>query len=49
MEGLKPVFCEFINKGWRVGWSRGEVCLSWGFGTGFKNYFLRGGNTENLF
>ena len=21
MAGLKLVFCEFINKGWRVGWA----------------------------
>ena len=24
------------------------VCLSWGFGIGFKNYFLRG-NAKNIF
>ena len=23
MAGLKPVFCESFNKGWRVGWGRG--------------------------
>ena len=32
MAGLKPVFREFIKKGWRVGWGLGGRLFSGGLG-----------------
>ena len=34
MAGLKPVLCESINKGWRVGRGRGGVFSLGGLGLG---------------
>ena len=36
MAGLKLIFCQSINKGWRVGWGGGGgFSLLGGSGTGF--------------
>ena len=48
MAGLKPVFCESINKGWKVGWGRGGGFSLGGFGTGFKINFVEGEYKEYI-
>ena len=43
MAGLKLVFCEFINKGWRVGWAGGGgMSPLEGLGLVFKINYVEG-------
>ena len=49
MAGLKPVFCESINKGRRVGWGRGGVFYLGGLGLVSKITFVEGEYKESLY
>ena len=42
MAGLKPVFCESIKKGWRVGWGMGGGFFSGGLGLVSKLNLVEG-------